>query len=336
MVSTGRGHHWIIEGNTFEWANAVALDIGKEDWDAIEPEIPGCHIIRNNSIRYAGICGIAGPSVHNSLIEKNLIEWIGWQDAQRMAESAAVKFHFAKNVLFTGNVIRHIRSAAGIWLDVSNRNCRIKGNLFTDITTISAAIEIEATHDANQVDNNIIWNVRQAHPGEKEFNNSGSGIILLGTDKIGINNNLIANCSGSGVYTVAVEERLIEGRGGTARQNRVMGNIFFNCQRAAIEFSNAYNEADGNYYAAMPAGYLRVNNPLYELLDLNAWREFHGWDEHGAVVAIDGSLDPDALTWSFFVKPDSKPLRKTGSFKNTLKGYSTESIDPRIVNYGEQ
>ena len=32
LVSTAGGHHWIIEGNTIEWANGVGLDIGAQHW----------------------------------------------------------------------------------------------------------------------------------------------------------------------------------------------------------------------------------------------------------------------------------------------------------------
>lgn len=39
LVSTNRGHHWIIEDNTLLWANGVSLDVGKEDWEAIDPRI---------------------------------------------------------------------------------------------------------------------------------------------------------------------------------------------------------------------------------------------------------------------------------------------------------
>lgn len=330
LVSTNRGHHWIIEDNTLLWANGVSLDVGKEDWGAIDPEIPGFHIIRNNTIRYAGICGICGPTVENLLIEKNLIEWVGWQDAQRSWESAGVKFHNAKNLMFKDNIVRHIRSAAGIWLDVGNKNCRITGNIFTDITTISAAIQIEGTHFANQIDHNFVWGIHGAHENESDNGNNGEGVFIQGTDKTVINNNLLAECV-TGLYIIPVEDRIIDQRGGTAMQNNVKDNIFYNCKRTAIEFPNLYNSADGNYYSRMPAGYLKISHPEpIQLLDLEAWKEFHGWDINGGMAKITGSFDPDKLQLSLTFETESQLKQLPGPFKNLLKGYVNVNIDPRI------
>ena len=47
------------------------------------------------------------------LVEDNLIEWCGWADAERGWEAAGAKFHFAHNLLFRRNVVRHIRHANG-------------------------------------------------------------------------------------------------------------------------------------------------------------------------------------------------------------------------------
>jgi len=50
MVSTHRGHHWIIHNNRIRWANACGLDVGNQDWKALRPEQPcGRHVIRNKT-----------------------------------------------------------------------------------------------------------------------------------------------------------------------------------------------------------------------------------------------------------------------------------------------
>ena len=116
------GHHWIIEDNTIEWANGVGLDIGSP---ALERRArirrpATSHIVRGNTIRYCGVEGIGGMGTTNTLIEDNLIEWVGWQDAERAWEAAGAKFHRARNLLFRRNVIRHIRHANALWLDSGN------------------------------------------------------------------------------------------------------------------------------------------------------------------------------------------------------------------------
>ncbi len=100
-----RGHHWIVENNVINQAHACALDIGLQSWDAQKQEISGHHIIRNNIIRNAGICGIAGAiNADYSLIENNLIENIGLLNLERMYECAAIKFHVSKNLMIRGNI----------------------------------------------------------------------------------------------------------------------------------------------------------------------------------------------------------------------------------------
>jgi hypothetical protein len=331
LVSTNRGHHWIIEDNTLLWANGVSLDLGKEDWGAIDPEIPGFHIVRNNTIRYAGICGICGPTVENLLVEKNLIEWVGWQDAQRSWESAGVKFHNAKNLLFKDNIVRHMRFASGIWLDVGNVNCRITGNIFADISTIIGAIELEGTHTPNQIDHNFIWGIRAAHENELDNGNNGEAIYLQGSDKTMVNNNFVADCV-TGLYMMPIEDRILDQRGGTSVQNKIIDNIFYNCKRSAVEFPNLYNSAEGNFYALMPGGFLRISHPEpRQLLHLEAWQEFHGWDINGGMAKITAAFDPDKLQLSLTFETENQPEQLPGPFRNLLKGYVNVSIDPRIL-----
>jgi len=343
LVSTNRGHHWIIEDNTMEWANAVALDVGNEDWNASRDGRYGYHVIRNNTIRYAGIEGIAGPLTQDLLVEGNLVEWVGWQNTQRMFESSGIKFHGARGMLFRNNVIRHMRNASAIWLDVYNFNCRLTASVFTDVVSHDTAIHIEGSHEQNQIDNNIIWDVRRSEPGR-----GGSGIFIQGTDRLIIAQNLLGKIENNCVTSDAVADRLILGRGGTARENRVMNNLFIGCGKAAIEFANEHNRSDGNVYAGMPEGYLRIANPPpQQWLDLPAWREFHGWDRHGAVAAWSGSFDAAALrlTLTGTDVPAKLPIfngidvdffgvptggtRMAGPFEALGTGFREKHVDPR-------
>ena len=347
MVSTNRGNHFIFEDNTFEWANSVGLDIGNEDWQASLPPQPvGFDVIRGNTFRYCGIEGLGGTGgPRDTLVEKNLFEWIGWQDAALMSESGATKMHVARNLLFRNNVIRHIRHANGIWLDIGNANVRITGNLFADIpgNVNPHAVHIEGSEELNQIDNNI-------------FSHLTGGILIRDTNNVIVAYNLFLDCEEVGVDTISgiTGPRPIFGHTNDVHNLMVHDNIFYKMGRSAIEFTNARNDADGNVYpkSASPFGFgepfLRIKTPEPpEWHNLKSWREEHGWDMNGAMADITALLDPDKLELNLVVKGDLKPAaaykgidadffghpvagdRMPGPFANLLNETGTRSIDPR-------
>ena len=343
VVVTSGGNHWIIEDNTIEWGNSLCLAVGGG----------GSHVIRGNTIRYCGIGGIEGVGAGNvGVIEKNLVEWVGWQDSERSWESGAVKLHGARNLLFRNNVIRHIRFAAGFWLDVSNVNCRATGNIISDIVSVSGIIHIEGTHEQNQIDNNVIWGVKNSEPTGTGLEGSGGSCFFIhGTDKLIIAQNLFANCQTMGIFSTPVATRLIGTRGGTARDNKIYNNIFYAWGTAAIGFSNEHNQTDGNVYVpgAGRGGYLRILAPEpQQWLDLAAWREFYGWDNAGALgTAEEIAFNPDTLeltlvpggAWprvAVFNSVDTDffgvatgDKRSPGPFADLEKRYKGRNIDPR-------
>ncbi len=347
MVSTNRGSHFVFEDDTFEWANSVGLDIGNEDWAASPPPQPvGFDIVRGNTFRYCGIEGLGGTGgPANVLVENNLFEWIGWQDAVRMSESGGTKMHVAKNLLFRHNVIRHIRHANGIWLDIANANDRITGNVFADIPgdVNPHAIHLEGSDDLNEIDNNI-------------FDHLTSAILIRDTNHVIIAYNLFLDCAEVGVDTVSGINgpRPIFGHTNDVHDLRVHGNVFAGMGRSAIEFTNTRNDADGNVYAN-PSGiplfaqpFLRVKFPEPPEWDnLTSWREQHGWDQHGAMADVTAELDPDKLQLTLTVKGEMKPLpafagidtdfyghpvsgdRMAGPFQDLMTRPGVRSIDPR-------
>jgi hypothetical protein len=346
MVSTNRGNHFIIEGNTFEWANSVCLDIGNEDWGASRPSQPvGFDVVRGNTFRYCGIEGLGGTGgPQSTLVEKNLFEWIGWQSAAMMSESGGTKMHTAHNLLFRNNVVRHIRYANGIWLDIGNANDRITGNVFADIpgTVNPHAIHIEGSNVLNEIDNNI-------------FSNLTGGILIRDTNNVIVAYNLFLDCTQVCVDTISGINgpRPVGGHTNDVHNLMVHDNVFFKMGRSAIEFTNARNEADGNVYpaAASPFGgasYLRVKFPEPpEWHNLDSWREEHSWDMNGTLATINGVLDPDKLELTLTVKGDVKAIapykgidvdffgkpvsgdRMPGPFTDLLTGPEARSVDPR-------
>ena len=347
MVSTNRGNHFIFEDDTFEWANSVGLDIGNEDWSASRPPEPvGFDIIRGDTFRYCGIEGLGGTGgPENVLVERNVFEWVGWQAAAMMSESGGTKMHVARNLLFRNNVVRHIRHANGIWLDIGNANDRLTGNVFADIPgdVNPHAIHIEGSDALNQIDNNIFYHLT-------------GGILIRDTNNVIIAYNLFLDCTEVCVDTVSGINgpRPIFGHTNDVHNLMVHDNVFFQMGRSAIEFNNARNEADGNVYGMAGANplftqpFLRVKFPAPpEWHNLQSWREEYSWDKNGAMAQISTTLDPDKLTLTMTVKGDVKSLpafkginsdffghavegdRVAGPFPDMMTHTAVRSIDPR-------
>ncbi|MBN2392710.1 MAG: right-handed parallel beta-helix repeat-containing protein [Anaerolineae bacterium] len=322
-LSCYRGHHWIIEDCTIDWSNATGIDCGNECWhhSRIEGQIIGYTIIRRNTIKDVGVCGIAGMFANNLLIEDNLIVGTGWQRMELSWEAGGIKVHNAVDTLIRRNVIKGCIGCDALWMDVGNENCRITSNLFIDGIHSREHIFIECSRDAeNLIDNNIIWNVEgrydkralPAEPGssgwykttESDVRN-GYGIYLEGTDRLRMVNNLIGKCDKAGFFAKVVAFRVWPKRGGTSRENKFFNNLFYRCGEAAIILPNQHNQAEGNAYAQMPPGYLRVMYPEPEMcLDLATWQEFCGFDQTGCVCDVEIDINSDDLTMEVVVKSE--------------------------------
>jgi len=340
MVSLSRGHHWIIEDCILRQANGVALDIGAQDWNLKPPAVIGQAIVRRNHIDDVGVCGIAGMAVQETLIEFNLIEHVGYQDVELAWETGGIKLHSAKNCLLRNNVIRHTIHAEAIWLDYENTNTRVTGNVMGDtLETLRGGIYLEASHDPNMIDHNIIWKATEGQGGGS-YNmpaHGGWGITVDGSDETVIAHNLIGYTQDAAIKFRNIESRIVSGRGGTTRRNRVLNNIFFRCGKA-IDFSNLDNTADGNLYTkdwggvgdetqSVGRGLNWVPDAGTTLrLDLEAWRKFFGFDKNGAYadMKIDVDLEALTLTWSVTGVVPQVPSEK--HFQWDLVGQAAGSV----------
>jgi hypothetical protein len=361
MVSLSRGHHWIIEDCTLREANAVALDIGAQDWDMEHPAQIGYAVIRRNHIDQVGVCGIAGAGAQNTLIESNLIEHVGDRNVELAWETGGIKLHFTKNCLIRANVIRHLIHAEAIWLDYENVNTRVTGNVMGDtLETFRGGIYLEASHQPNMLDNNIIWKATES-PGGGSYNmpgHGGWGITVDGSDDTIVAHNLIGLMQDAAIKVRNIEGRVVSGRGGTARRNKMLSNIFYRCGKG-IDVSNQDNTADGNLYTRdrgevrdETKGVGRGLNWIPDagatlMLDLDAWRRYFGFDKNGAYsdMKIDVDLDALTLTWSVpgpiptmptlkhFLKDlagePAGAARKPGPLAAVPENSTTVKIDPR-------
>jgi hypothetical protein len=159
---------------------------------------------------------------------------------------------------------------------------------------VSAAVHMEMNTQPNQIDNNVIWDVRNAEPGTPgQRGCAGSGIFDNATDKLIVAQNLIGRCDNSGLFAITRPDR----RGsGTGMGNIVSNNIFVTCDTSAIVFLNPANQADGNVYVSLPAGFQGYGEgDAKQYVDLPAWRAAHGWDTNSVMADAQIAFDPDTL-----------------------------------------
>jgi hypothetical protein len=306
LFSTNFGHHWIIEDNTIRWANSTGIDVGNRSWNCSKDLEIGSHIIRSNTISNCGLTGLVAFWAPNLIVTRNKVLNCGWHDAEMLGESAAVKFHLTENLYFANNIINGFNRGCGIWLDFSNINCRITSNIFNDITTGNGAILIEATHCANKIDNNIITNINCTPDENGNKSVGGVGIFLCGTDYTEINNNIILNCMGTGLFSNAIVNRLVDGRGGTARNNAFTSNIIHSCKRSSVEWANEHNLSQGNIYSNVKDGYIRIGtsdapyssgqmNVASALLNLESFNSFYKNDFSSKQFNLDIKIDNEII-----------------------------------------
>jgi len=329
MVSASRGHHWVIENCTIEWANSLGVDLGNEMWHTTYlPEV-GFHVFRKNIVKNCGLSGLQGLRALNYLIEDNLFENIGWHDAEHGFEAGAIKFHRSQNTLIRRNVFRNIVHAPGIWLDyIASKNCRVTNNVFTGITSARGAIYIEVSHERCRVDHNIFHQTKSQYWISGDYGAGGSALYTDGSDSIQFDHNLIYDIENTGYGSYANADRIVKGRGGTERVQKVIHNVFVKCGKHAIEFPNSHNYANHNVFSSMPAGYLKLKNPQPSLLlDLKAWQDYYQWGKQSYLIpGIQVEIDQQELIIS--ISTSEKLPVNVGPFIR-YNDINKVSIDPR-------
>ena len=159
-VSTSGGYRWVIEGNTVNYAKAVAIDFGTQGavtreraakaGQIVQPT--GRHLIRDNRINFAGTDGIMGVAAPFTRIEGNVI-----RNTNRFGiaccEAAGIKTHEFSGGTIEGNLIVGTKQTAAIWLDYIWQRARVTRNLVVD-NYVSFWMEI--SHGPLLVDDNVV------------------------------------------------------------------------------------------------------------------------------------------------------------------------------------
>ncbi|MCS7004863.1 MAG: right-handed parallel beta-helix repeat-containing protein [Cytophagales bacterium] len=324
MVSANRGHHWIIEDCTIEWANGTGIDLGNEQWNTVSQPILGHHIVRRNVIRNHGICGLAAYQAIQYLVEDNLFENIGWQDAEHGFEAAAIKFHYAEDLLFRRNIVRYIKHASGLWLDyLSNKNCRVTQNVFSDIVTARGAVYVEVSHNLCHIDHNIFHKTFSQYWISGDYGAGGNAFYTDGSDSIHFYRNFILDIENTGYGCYWNAERIIGGRGGITRNHRIYQNTFINCQKWAIELPNHYHWTDQNAFASPNSPFLKLKYPEPSMLmNLPGWQQLYGWETNTVNLKVNrAEINTERLTiWlDVQISQDILPF-----YSNRLEGISLD------------
>ncbi|MCC5848501.1 MAG: right-handed parallel beta-helix repeat-containing protein [Verrucomicrobia bacterium] len=298
-VSTLGGGHWIIEDCRFRGINSAGLEFGDhpfEHGDA-DPRNPGRGwasegfvIARRNHFEDCGTAGIRCLGATEARVLDNLIEDCGWQEAEYYFECAGIKLLLTRHTLVAGNLIRHLRGACGIWLDWDNRGSRVTRNHIRDIESIQGGIFVEASHEPNLVDRNLIWNV----DGPGIFGGDSSFQLYL--------HNLIGRVREEPMKLFCHTQRRVNERPVTCVGNRVEGNVFVDPPAHRVD-------EDDNVFAAN----VLVRTVCHGGLDVAAWQA-RGFDAD--LCECQGTVDlseDGELRWDWDVD---------------LAGYTSSARDP--------
>ena len=293
MVSTSRGHHWIIEKNQVRWANACGIDVGNQDWKAARPAEFGRHVLRGNRVSDCGVCGIAGCGcVDQTLVEDNLIERVGGLDIERMWEVAGLKFHTAHSVLIRRNTFRDLHRAAGIWLDYLNANCRITGNLFQEISSCNGALFVEVSHAPNVLDHNVFWNIRPSGGAEPAGPKDGSAVCTDSSTDTVAAYNFFGNVRGFAacVNNLQAERMIADGRKGDAAGTRCSTTSFSPVPGGSTSAAAKATAATATCSTPTKDGLFDVQDPAPNPKPrLGTWQSTFGQDRRSAAAPMEAA-----------------------------------------------
>jgi len=298
-LSTGAGHHWIIEDCTVRHCNATGIDVGLQERGRVAPPPErGHHVIRRNRISDCGITGLCGlGNPEDTLVEGNRFEKIGGLLIERMFECAGLKFHVCRRVLIRGNVFRHLRQACGIWLDYHCGMNRVTGNVFQDIDSIFGGVHVESSFDPHWIDGNVFWDMKSwraaDYPPESPMR-GGHGVFADSCDFVTVAHNFFGPTAS---YAVACHfkqaDRVVFGRVGLNRGHRVLNNVFCRCAKRVLFGRREDNVCDGNVYDQTgDVGSLCLYRPEpAAILNLEIWRDYAALDRHSGQTRVSAEVD---------------------------------------------
>ena len=152
---------------------------------------------------------------------------------------------------------------------------------------------VEASHKPNLVDANIIVGVKKAEGG---ILGGGHGVYEHDCDCLEVRHNLIADAQGAGICLNRGDvTRMVNGRGAVGKGHQIYQNIITACGRAII-LPTPDNSSDGNLFGTFSEmSHFHLQIPEHNL-NLDAWRQFFGWDKRGKYLPVQVQLDASRAT----------------------------------------
>ena len=188
---------------------------------------------------------------------------------------------------------RDLHRAAGVWLDYLNENCRITRNVFYNISSANGALFVEVSHAANVLDCNFFWDIRPS-AGNPRHPKDGSAICADSSDHTVAAHNFFGKIPGFAVSMNNLQEdRIVDGRKGECRENRVLNNVFFACPQRVFLGRNESNVCDGNLYdAGDKGGTFDIQQPPPRPKPrLDAWQKTFGQDKRSVEAPMQAAFD---------------------------------------------
>jgi hypothetical protein len=182
--------------------------------------------------------------------------------------------------------------AAGVWLDYLNANCRVTGNLFRNVVSCNGTLFVEVSHVANVLDRNVFWDIRSS-PSRGINGKNGSAICADSSDHTIAAYNFFGRVEGFAVSMNNLQvDRIVEGRKGECRGNKVLNNVFFACPRRIFLGRNESNPCDGNLYDAGNV------DAIFDIQDaapkpkprFDSWQQKFQQDPHSLAVSMEAAL----------------------------------------------
>ncbi|HUT37170.1 MAG TPA: right-handed parallel beta-helix repeat-containing protein [Planctomycetota bacterium] len=245
-LSTWRGHHWLIEGNTVRQVNGVGIDIGDQFWALPKPPIkPAWHIVRRNTVTDCGVCGIQGLAATNCLVEENLLRNNAFHPVEQYWETGSIKLHCNNGTLIRRNRIFDTLHGCGIWMDFANVNSRCCENVIVGSRTVHGGIFIEASLEPNLIDRNVIWDTQ------------GAGIYEHDCRGQTFAHNFIGKSSGPALLLRGkVTDRKIKGQPLGGGMHVAVNNVFFD-NKGLISTKDPQADTGGNLAEGIVAAFDR-------------------------------------------------------------------------------